>query len=222
VARTDADRGVPYYPTFLDLTHKRVVVVGAGVIGSEKVHGLLPCRPDPLVVIAPHASDEVQHAAAAQQLVWLPRPYQEGDLTGAAVVFAATNDRTLNATVASEARRRHIPVLAVDDIPNCDLIAPAIVRRGDVVVAISTGGQSPAFARWLRERLDRAIPAHWGTMLTVAARARLALRAARRTASPDTWQVALGPDVEALAAQGEVNQAVNLALEHLGAVGVPR
>src|SRR5205814_2167233 len=111
---------------FLDLRRKRVVVVGGGEIATGKVRGLLPCGPDPLIVVAPKASDEIQEAARAGQIEWLARPYRDGDLAGAAVCFAATDDRALNAVVAAEARRIGALVLAVDDVPNCDFIAPAI------------------------------------------------------------------------------------------------
>src|SRR5258708_39911142 len=133
-----ADRAFPYYPAFLDLRRKRVVVVGGGEIATGNVRGLLPCGPDPLIVIAPEASDGMRDASASNRLTWHRRAYEDGNLAGADLVFAATDDRALNATVAAEARRRRIPVLAVDDIPNCDLIAPSIVKRGDLTIAFST------------------------------------------------------------------------------------
>src|SRR5919197_4987032 len=117
-----------YYPAFLDLRRRRVVVVGGGEVATGKVRGLLPCGPEPLVVIAPEASTFIRGQAAAGRLEWHARPYQDGDLAGAYVAFAATDDRALNATVARDARQRGVPVLAVDDVPNCDFIAPAIVK----------------------------------------------------------------------------------------------
>ncbi len=185
---TDEDRRYPYYPAFLDLRRKRVVVVGGGEIATGKVRGLLPCGPEPLVVIAPEASEFIRAEAAAGHLAWLPRPYQDGDLAGAQVAFGATDDRAINALVATEARRRGILVLATDDVPNCDFIAPSIVARGDLIVAASTGGRSPAFARWVRERLSRDLPAHWGALLDVAAAVRERLGPQRARVSPEAWQ----------------------------------
>src|SRR5579859_2878173 len=170
MARTrPAQRGVPYFPAFLDLLQKRVVVVGGGAVASAKVRALLPCQPRPLLVIAPQASADIRQACARGQLRWLQRTYLTTDLDAAHLVFAATNDRALNARVARDARQRGIPVLAVDDVPNCDFIAPALVRRGDVTIAISTNGRSPAMARRTRERLERALPRTWGQLLEVAA-----------------------------------------------------
>src|SRR5205823_8107436 len=123
MARTAlADRGVPYFAAFLDLLGKRVVVVGGGKVASTKVRALLACRPAPLIVVAPMATAFIRRAAAAGQVDWLQREYQPGDLEGAVLAFGATDDRTLNACVASEARCLGVPVLAVDDAPNCAFI----------------------------------------------------------------------------------------------------
>src|SRR5919199_5293 len=169
MARADADRGTPYFAAFLDLVGRRVVVVGGGNVATTKVRALVPCRPAALVVIAPDASAHIRHEARAGNVQWQARPYAAADLDGAALVFGATDDRDLNARVAADARRRNIPVLAVDDVPNCDFIAPAIVRRGDLTIAISTAGRSPAMARRVREHPDRSLPAAWSELLEVAA-----------------------------------------------------
>src|SRR6266536_532913 len=175
MGRATPEHGIPYFPAFLDLVRRRVVVVGGGQVATTKVSALLPCQPAPLLVVAPHASAFI-------------REHQASDLDGAEYVFAATDDRALNARVAADARARKIPVLAVDDVPNCDFIAPAIVRRGDVVIAISTGGRSPATARRVREHLDRTLPAWWGDLLDVAAATRQDLRQTGATLTPDEWQ----------------------------------
>src|SRR5207302_6674007 len=186
-----ADRGLPYFAAFLDLVRKKVVVVGGGKVATTKVRALLPCRPEPLVVVAPKVSTFIRRAAEAGQLVWRPRGYAAHDLHDATLAFGATDDRALNAQVAADARRLGVAVLAVDDVPNCDFIAPALVRRGDVTVAISTGGRSPAMARRTRERLERALPASWGDVLEVAAAARERLGGTRALIDAEQWQTAL-------------------------------
>src|SRR5438477_6177299 len=183
-----ADRCAAYFPAFLDLLHKKVVVVGGGTVATTKVRALLPCQPEPLVVVAPRTSAVIRRAAAADQLTWLERDYAADDLVGATLAFGASDDRELNARVAADARRLAIPVLAVDDVPNCDFIAPALVRRGDVTIAISTGGRSPAMARRTRELLERILPPLWGDLLDVAAAARERLGATRTLIDPDRWQ----------------------------------
>lgn len=216
MARTTThDRGAQYFAAFLDLLNKKIVVVGGGTIATAKVRALLPCRPEPLLVIAPRASSFIRRAAEAGQLRWLGREYASGDLADAALAFGATDDRELNARVASDARQLGIPVLAVDDVPNCDFIAPALVRRGDVTVAISTSGRSPALARRTRERLEQALPAYWGELLDVAAVARERLGATRSLIEPDRWQTALDGEVEELAASGALADATELLLRKL-------
>jgi uroporphyrin-III C-methyltransferase / precorrin-2 dehydrogenase / sirohydrochlorin ferrochelatase len=210
-----ADRGVAYFAAFLDLLHKKVVVVGGGRVASTKVRSLLPCQPEPLVVVAPHASAAIQQAARAGQLVWHPRTYAPEDLEGASLAFGASDDRQLNARVAADARRLGIPVLAVDDVPNCDFIAPAIVRRGELTVAISTAGRSPAMARRTRELLEAALPPFWGDLLTVAAAARERLGGTRSVIEPDRWQSALQGEVEYLASVGELQAATELLVRKL-------
>jgi uroporphyrin-III C-methyltransferase / precorrin-2 dehydrogenase / sirohydrochlorin ferrochelatase len=212
---THHDRGAQYFAAFLDLLNKKVVVVGGGKIATSKVRALLPCRPQPLLVVAPRASAVIRRAADAGQLRWLQRDYAPADLAGAALTFGATDDRDLNARVAAEARQLGIPVLAVDDVPNCDFIAPALVRRGDVTLAISTSGRSPAMARRTRERLERALPAYWGDLLDIAAAARERLGATRSLIAPDRWQTALDGEVELLAESGALAEATEALLRKL-------
>ncbi|MBV8716065.1 MAG: uroporphyrinogen-III C-methyltransferase [Chloroflexi bacterium] len=211
-----AQRGVAYFAAFLDLLGKKVVVVGGGRVASSKVRALLPCQPAPLVVVAPKATQAIRRAANDGQLNWLQREYAAGDLAGASLAFGASDDRDLNARVAADARALGIPVLAVDDVPNCDFIAPALVRRGDLTIAISTSGRSPAMARRAREHLERALPPFWGDLLDVAAAARERLGATRSVVEPDAWQTGLG-EVEDLVRRGEVREATEVLarkLEH--------
>jgi len=210
-----ADRGVPYFAAFLDLLNKKVVVVGGGAVATTKVRALLPCRPAPLVVVAPEASAFIRRAAQAGQLVWLARAYQAQDLDAASLAFGATDDRAENARVASHSRALGIPVLAVDDVPNCDFIAPALVRRGDITIAISTGGRSPAMARRTRERLEDALPPFWADLLEVAATARERLGNTRTLIDPERWQAALDGDVERLTESGALDEAIDLLLRKL-------
>jgi uroporphyrin-III C-methyltransferase / precorrin-2 dehydrogenase / sirohydrochlorin ferrochelatase len=216
MSRTDpALRHVPYFAAFLDLLHKKVVVVGGGRVAASKVRALLSCQPSPLIVTAPRASASIQRAAAEGKLLWLEREYASGDLSDAALAFGASDDRDLNARVAADARALGIPVLAVDDVPNCDLIAPALVRRGDLTVAISTAGRSPAMARRTREYLERTLPPFWADLLDVAATAREQLGGTRSLIDPDRWQSALDGEVEQLVASGDLAKATELLTRKL-------
>ena len=213
--RTAGDRQYQYFPAFLDLVGKRVLVVGGGAIAAAKIEALLPCGVGALVVVAPEICPSIARHAAAQHLQWVARPYRAGDLADADLAFAATDDRELNAVAAAEARARRIPVLAVDDVANCDFIAPAVTRRGALVVAVSTHGRSPAVARRVREWLDATLPSHWGELLDVVADVRTRLGSERRSVPAEAWQTGLDGAVENLVCRGEVAAAGALLLERL-------
>lgn len=209
------DRRPAYFPAFLDLAGRRAIVVGGGCVALSKIRLLLPCGTDPLVVIAPEVGPFIREQAERGALTWSARPYQNGDLRGAALAIGATNDRSVNAAVAAEARRRGVPVLAVDDPPNCDFISPALAQRGDLLVAVSTGGKSPAMARRARMWLEESLPEHWGALLEVAETVRRDLGPARRGILPDRWQDALGGEVDRLVADGKMQRAATMLRERL-------
>jgi siroheme synthase-like protein len=144
---------VNYYPIFLNLQDRRCVVIGGGHIAAEKVHGLLATGAR-VLVIAPEMSARILQWVAEGAITCLARRYRPGDLEGAFLAISATDDRAINAQVWEEAQTRNIPVNVVDDTPHCNFIAPSIARRGDLTVAISTGGKAPALAVRLREKIE--------------------------------------------------------------------
>ncbi|HET7093836.1 MAG TPA: bifunctional precorrin-2 dehydrogenase/sirohydrochlorin ferrochelatase, partial [Thermomicrobiales bacterium] len=190
------------YPIALDLSGKRCLVVGGGVIADGKLDALLAAGAR-IVLVSPEVLPRIAAFAADGQIDWRPRPYEAADLDGAFLVIAATDDRAINAGVAAEARARGILVNAVDDIPNCDFFAVAIVRRGDLQLSISTNGRSPAFARWLRERLDREIPAEYGDLLAVLGDVRERLKASGPIPDYEAWRDAIDDDLLAALEAGE-------------------
>jgi precorrin-2 dehydrogenase/sirohydrochlorin ferrochelatase len=139
--------------------------VGAGPIGLEKVESLLRCGAL-IRVVAPHAVPRVQELNVQGQIGWLARAYQPADVLGCDLVIAATNDREVNRVVFEEARSQHILCNTADDPPLCDFFFASIVQRGDLQIAISTAGQSPALAQRLRREIDSQLPADLGPWLT--------------------------------------------------------
>jgi siroheme synthase-like protein len=138
------------YPAFLSLAGKRVLLVGGGGVAARKARALARCGA--LVkIVAPRVSPAaLRHAAAAEK-----RRFRPGDLAGASLVICATSDEKLNARVSALCRRRGIWANVVDRPRLCDFILPAVVRRGRLAIAVSTGGASPYLARHLRRRLER-------------------------------------------------------------------
>ena len=144
---------MPYYPLFLDLRGKPVLVVGAGKVALRKVRGLLESDAR-VTVVAPEGLAEFEKLPVR----WVRRRFRQSDLRGQVLAFAATNDRHVNRTVGQRAKMLGIPANVADAPAECDFIVPARVRRGDLQVAVSTGGRSPRLAAELRRRIERVLP----------------------------------------------------------------
>jgi len=165
------------YPICLiGLKGRRAVVVGGGAVAARKVAGLLEADAR-VTVISPILAPELESLVAAGRITPVKRPYRPGDLDGAFLVIAATDDATVNQAVWQEAERRRCLVNVVDDPTHSNFIMPAVVRRGEVTIAISTGGASPALARRLRERLEALIGPEYGELARLLAELRPELRA---------------------------------------------
>lgn len=208
-----------YYPIALDLHDKRCLVVGGGVIADGKLDALLAAGAR-VTVVSPDVLPRIAALAAELRITWHQRPYQPSDLAEAFVVIAATDDRAVNAAVAADARAAGTLVNAVDDIPNCDFFAVAVVRRGDLQVAISTNGRSPAFARWMREQLDAALPAEYDDLLAVLGNVRDTLKARGPIPDYEHWQAAITDDVLAALRRHDRTTAYALVYDRV-ARGVP-
>ncbi|HUD54791.1 MAG TPA: siroheme synthase CysG [Terracidiphilus sp.] len=151
-------------PIFLKLDGRPGLLVGAGTVALDKIDGLLKTGIR-LRVIAPRAHDEIRRLAAEGKLEWIERSFQSSDLDDNFVVIAATDNPEVNAAVYQGALERGILCNSVDDIPNCDFFFGSVVSRGDLQIAISTAGESPAFAQRLRREIDEHLPADLGPWL---------------------------------------------------------
>ncbi len=158
-----------YYPVFLNLEGRLCVVVGGGRVGERKIEALLAAGAR-VKVISPEATPQVEKWAEEGRIELERRPYHEGDLSGAWLVIAATDDPETQKAVYSEAEKRHIFCNVVDKPEFCSFIVPSVVRRGRLQLAISTSGASPATARRIRERLEEEFGPEWETYLELMAR----------------------------------------------------
>jgi uroporphyrin-III C-methyltransferase/precorrin-2 dehydrogenase/sirohydrochlorin ferrochelatase len=145
-----------FYPVFLNLRGRHAVVVGGGAVAEQKVRGLLAAGAH-VTVVSPETTPGLGDLAARGSVEVRRRPYRTGDLLGVWLAIAATDDRAANATVWAEAEQEGVLLNAVDDVDHCNFIAPAIHREGDITVAVSTAGKSPALAARLRDRIGRLI-----------------------------------------------------------------
>jgi uroporphyrin-III C-methyltransferase/precorrin-2 dehydrogenase/sirohydrochlorin ferrochelatase len=211
-----------YLPIFLKLEGRLTVVVGGGEVAARKVD-LLRRAGAAVRVVAPVLGDELRDLVAAKAVEHRAGRFEPNDLDGAELVIAATDIRAVNADVAAAARLRHLPVNVVDDPELCGFIMPAIVDRGRIVAAISTGGASPVLARFIRARLEMALPPGIERLAELAAAWRERVKAALPdgTTRRRFWERVLGramagetPDLEKLltTGQGPAGRVVSIAV----------
>ena len=195
-----------YYPVFLDLTDRPVLVVGGGPVAEGKVEGLLAASAN-VTVVSPTVTPRLAGWVAAGRIEYLPRPYQDGDVAGRRLALVVTDDPAVSGAVAAEGRERGIWVNAADEPARCDFILPAVIRRGRLVVAVSTGGASPAAARAIREELEGYLTEDHATLVEMAAEAREDMRRRAVTAGPARWRSALDGGLRRLIADKRYRQA---------------
>jgi len=204
-----------YYPVLLDLAGRRCLMVGGGSVAERRVDALLATGAQ-VTVISPRVTQPLAALAAEGRIGLESRGYREGDLAGTDLVFVATDAGEVNAAVAREARERGLWINAADDPAHCTFILPALVRRGDLTVAVATGGTSPALARAVREELEAYLTAEYATLAAIAAEARREVRAAGRVVTAEAWRRALGPEVRRLIVERGRDDAKHRLLELLG------
>lgn len=164
------------FPAFLKLHDRPVLVVGGGAIATCKVPSLLQAGAR-ITVVSPKLTCELVQSVRSREIDWLPKPFEPDDLNGKFLVVAATSLRDLNETVYREADKRNILCNAVDDIDHCHFYYGSIVQRGDLQIAISTNGKSPALAQRLRKELEEQYGPEYAAWLDWLGAAREALRA---------------------------------------------
>jgi siroheme synthase-like protein len=161
------------YPVALELSGRRCVVTGGGREAEGKARALLEAEAD-VVVIAPRVSDGLADLVRRGELTHIARRYRPGDLAGAFLVIAADSDRAVRAAVFAEAEADRVLCNAVDDVEHCHFAVPSIVRRGELLLAISTGGRAPALAKRLRRRLSDELGWEWEALVDVLGEVRAA------------------------------------------------
>lgn len=147
-----------YLPIMLDCEGQLCVVIGGGVVAERKVSGLLEAGAA-VKVISPSLTDPLDSLAEKGLLIWMDRTYAPGDLRGAFLVYAATNDRAVNEEVARESRRLGIHVNVASHAEAGNFITPGVVRRGRLTVAVSTSGAGPLAATKIKNVLEKALDA---------------------------------------------------------------
>ncbi len=169
---------------YLNLAGQPVVVVGGGSVAERKVRAVLECAGE-VTVIAPEATGQIREWARTGEIAWEARSYRRGDVGHARLAYAATDQPDVNRAVSEEAREARVLVNVADEPALCDFYAPAVVRRGDLAIAVSTGGTSPALARRIREELEERFGLHFETAIDELGALRERLRAEGRPLSDE-------------------------------------
>ncbi|MDH4112180.1 MAG: bifunctional precorrin-2 dehydrogenase/sirohydrochlorin ferrochelatase [Actinomycetota bacterium] len=160
------------YPVMLELAGRRCVVIGQDAVRENKVDGLLAAGADDVSVVSTDPAKRLDELEVIEGVTVERRPWRLEDLDGAFVVVASSPEPAERTVIAHEARRRGALVNVMDDVPNCDWAAPAVVRRGELVLAIATGGASPALAKKLRTQLAAEYGEEWSEVIAVLRRVR--------------------------------------------------
>jgi len=202
-------RGLGGYPVNLLVAGRRCVVVGAGRIAARKIAALVDAGAA-VHVVAPEVGDEVRRWADDGTVTLDERPFAAADLDDAWLATAATGDPAVDAEVFRAGEARRVWVNAADDPASCSFTLMSVVRRGDLVVTIGTGGRSPALAAYLKERLAADLGPEWETLLEILSEAREALRAQGRSTEDADWRRALDSGMLDLIRNGRTAEAKEL------------
>jgi len=181
---------VASYPVNLVVTGRPVLVVGGGRIAAGKVRGLLEAGAQ-VTVVAPEIAGEIAEELAALGVTVLRRRYRAGEVGDYRLAVTATGDRDVDQQVFDEAEAAGVWVNSADDPARCSFTLPSRLRRGDLLVTVSTGGRSPALAAWLRERLEEVVGPEYETLLELLAAERDRMRAEGRSTEVPGWRTAL-------------------------------
>jgi siroheme synthase-like protein len=197
------------YPVNLIVAGRRCVVVGAGRIAARKIDALLAAGAD-VHVVAPKLGDQVRAWRDQRRITVDERGFDASDLDGAWLATVATDDPDVNHAVFEAGTDRRVWVNSADDPDNCSFTLMSVIRRGDLVVTVGTGGRSPALAAWLKERLTAELGPEYETLLDVLSEAREAMRNDGRSTEDADWKRALDSGMLDLIRAGRVSEAKEL------------
>ena len=203
-----------YFPIFLQMTGRRCLVIGGGAVAERKIAGLLEAGAT-VTVISPDISETIARWSKENSINFIARRYRSGDLAGYELVFVATDAAEINTAVYHEGRQRSVWVNSADDPAHCDFILPSVLRRGELTVAVSSGGNSPALARTIREDLEFYFTGEYELLTQLAAEVRGELQRRSIAVPFDSWRKALSGEVRQILMRGDLARARAVLLKDL-------
>lgn len=208
---------MPYYPVFVELEGKTIVVVGGGKVAQRKIKAFLEYGAH-VCVISKEVTTPLRRYIDEGRIEFLGDRFSEDKLDGALLVIAATDDPDVNRQISLAAHKKNILVNAVDQPSDCSFIVPSIVKSGDLILAISTSGKSPAFAKRLRKEMEKKFGPHYGSFLNLMGRLRTEILSRGLDNDERKWlfdQLAHSPILEAIERQDwhEIAENINFLLK---------
>lgn len=203
------------YPVNLELSGQPVLVVGGGPVAARKVAGLRSAGAR-VTVVSPTAVREI---SADPEVSWFARPYERGEVAAYRLAITATDDPEVNAAVRADGDAANVFVNSADDPANCSFTLPAVARRGDLQITVSTGGRSPGLASWLRRRLQSQLDEGYEGLLNLLSETRAEARAEFGTSEIPGWDTALDDGLLELVQQDRTTEARERLHGHLGLAG---
>ena len=196
------------YPINVDLRNRPCLVIGGGTVAERKAARLLDEGAD-VTIIAPTATNTVKDWAASNRLTWKARPYETGDEKPFFLIICATDDENVSRAASRAAEGAGKPINVCDVPELCSFTLPAVVRQGDLQLAISTNGKGPAFSRWLRQRLEKRFDDRYSRWLDEVARVRRAAKEALPSSKDRHafWRPALSDDIMDLVEANDIDEA---------------
>ncbi len=150
-------RDMSYFPAYMKMDDKNIIIIGAGNIAYEKLTRLLDFTQN-ITILSEHISKQVEKVSKSMDLKLIKKRYKEGDIDSFDIVIVAVDDIGLQKKIYSEAKQKHILCNSVDSVEYCDFIFPSYIKKGDLIVSVSTSGASPSVAKYLRRYIEKAIP----------------------------------------------------------------
>jgi len=185
-----SSKAITYYPIFLNLQDRRCVVIGGGKVALRKIKVLLDCGAK-VTMISPEPHPEIVRLSKKKVIRLIQRDYRKEDLNGAAVAFACTDAKETNRRVAEDSKKRRVPVNVTDDPGLSEFIIPSFFRRGDLTIAVSTAGVSPALAKKIRKNLEKRLGKEYASLVSLIGEVRSALKKRGCAVDGEAWQKVL-------------------------------
>lgn len=209
-----------FYPINLNIKDKKCVVIGGGIIATRKIKSLLAAQAQ-VFVISPQVTSIIQTLIDNQKINYIARDYQAGDIKGCFLVICATNNKAVNKMIAEEAESLGLLFNVIDDSTDSNFTVPAVIRRNDLLLTVSTNGKSPAVAKQIKAELSLIYGEEYGYFLNLIAKYRQELKTKVKTSKEREcfWRDNLNKDILTLLKEGKLDEAEAKIKDAIGSFG---